>query len=105
MKIFSDISNLFKIFARRIIFVYMVDSPENKKSSKDFKKVSDGVIKQISTEGIFWNSIFEFILEFKDTKIFQWIKKHPQMALSIIIIWGLIIMGTFFTFMLFIILK
>lgn len=83
----------------------MIDSQGSGKPSKDFKKVSDGVIKQISTESVFWNTIFEVIMEFKDTKIFQWIKDHPQLALGIIIFWGLIIMGTFFTFVIFMVLK
>jgi hypothetical protein len=105
MKIFSDILNLFKIFARRIIFVNMIDNTENKKSTKDYTKVSDDVVKQIRTESLFWNSILEFIMEFKDTKTFQWINKHPQLSLTLLIIWGLIIMGTFFTFVIFIIIK
>ena len=105
MKIFSDISNLLKIYSRRGISIYMIDSTENKKPLNDFKKVSNGVTRQISTENIFWDSIIEFIMELKSTKIFQWINKHPQLALSIIMIGGLIIMGTFFTFLIYIIMR
>ncbi len=104
MKIFSNISVLLKSAARRIFFINMIENPENRKSPKDFKKVSDNVIKQISTESFFWNSILEFIMEFKDTSFFQWIKKHPQLSMTIIIIWGLFIMGTFFTFLIYIVL-
>lgn len=105
MKIFLNISGLIKIFARRIAFAYMIDNQEKNKSYDDFKKVSDTVTKKISAEGIFWNAILEFIMEFNNTKVFKWIKNHPQLAISIVIIWGLIIMGTFFTFLAFIILK
>ncbi|MCU0822082.1 MAG: hypothetical protein MUC95_06355 [Spirochaetes bacterium] len=87
------------------MIVNIIDSQEKGGPSKDLKKVSDNVVKQISTENVFWNTIIEIIMEFKDTKGFQWISKHPQLAVSIIVIWGLIIMGIFFAFMAYIILK
>lgn len=82
-----------------------MEDNQEKKFSEDKEKINGNVVKQISTEKIFWNSILEFLMEFSDTRIYQWIKAHPQLSIALIIIWGLMIMGMFFTFIIFILMR
>lgn len=43
-------------------------------------------------------TVLNFIMQFKNTKAFLWVKTHPQLSLSIVITGGIIIMVMFLIF-------
>lgn len=45
------------------------------------------------------NSIFEFIIQYKDTKIFQWVHNHTVISILFLVVMGIAILVVFFIFM------
>lgn len=72
-------------------------SKDNEAPEADVEKEADE--EKIVYNPAFSNSIFEFIIQYKDTKIFQWVHRHPRLSILIIVIWGIIILSMFFVFL------
>jgi hypothetical protein len=42
--------------------------------------------------------LFMLIMEYRESKFYQWIKKHPEVAIAIVGLWGMLILIMFLWF-------
>jgi hypothetical protein len=46
----------------------------------------------------FATALFEIIMEYRDSKIYQWVKRHPEISLAVVGLWGMGIIVLFLWF-------
>ena len=44
------------------------------------------------------SKIFNIILEYRESGLFQWIKRHPEISIGIVALWGMFIIVFFLWF-------
>lgn len=44
------------------------------------------------------SKVFNIILEYRESRLFQWIKRHPEISIGIVALWGMLIIVFFLWF-------
>jgi hypothetical protein len=59
------------------------------------KKIISHKNKKIS------NSVFSIIMEYRETRLYQWINRHPEISIALVGLWGMFIILLFLWFVIF----
>lgn len=47
------------------------------------------------------NSVFSIIMEYRETGLYQWINRHPEVSIALVGLWGMAIILFFLWFVIF----
>ncbi len=72
----------------------MAETPNQKTSLN--KAPSAGRIKPKKKN--FSSAIFNIIMEYRDSRVYQWVNRHPEVSIAIVGFWGMLIIIMFLYF-------
>mgnify|MGYP001024865133 CR=1 FL=1 len=55
--------------------------------------------KKSKKKSTLFDRVFALIIQYKETALFKWVYNHPGIAMSIVALWGIVIIVMFMWFM------